>query len=342
MGLERSVLTNRDITEILRKYFVNTKIIKIEKLERGTSNIYLIYLENKKVILKEFNCQKTLDSIKKEISIINFLKDKKLNVPTYIKTINGKYYCKKKNKYIILQEYIEGYTIDDNSGDYNKTMESARLLGKIVNALKKYDGLKDEKIIEKVYSKKALQNRVKFMQEQIINLDESNAFIKKDIQDKINIGKYLIENFDFNILNNVTILATHGDFNHQQLIYNGNKTTIIDFEKAKKMPIVWEIMRSYSYIDEKAKGGKIDINNLIDYFNEFCKYVRLNKYDLEYAAQIYLLQLVGSMFGYNEYIKDNSQIDLLKFGKFRTNLCRYLFENFDEIGKQLVKNVNIK
>ena len=49
-------------------------------------------------------------------------------------------------------------------------------------------------------------------------------------------------------------MNSHGDYSVQQLIYNDNsKTTVIDFETAKKLPIIWEVLRSYSYIDEEAK-----------------------------------------------------------------------------------------
>jgi len=105
------------------------------------------------------------------------------------------------------------------------------------------------------------------------------------------------------------------------------------------MPITWEIIRSYSYIDEKAQNAKFNIENLVDYYREFDKYVSLNTNDLKYAPYVYLLQLVGSLFGYREYNSDNSQEGLLKFGQFRTELCRYLFENADYIGEQLLLRV---
>ena len=74
-------------------------------------------------------------------------------------------------------------------------------------------------------------------------------------------------------------MNTHGDYSIQQLIYNeGKLATVIDFETAKKMPIVWEIVRSYSYVDKNAEDGKIDTDNLIQYFKEVSKYVELNQY----------------------------------------------------------------
>ena len=108
-------------------------------------------------------------------------------------------------------------------------------------------------------------------------------------------------------------MNTHGDYSIQQLIYNeGKLATVIDFETAKKMPIVWEIVRSYSYVDKNAEDGKIDTDNLIQYFKEVSKYVELNEYDLKFAPHIYLMQLIGSTFGYREYNKDCSQKRFIK------------------------------
>ena len=150
------------------------------------------------------------------------------------------------------------------------------------------------------------------------------------------ILKTFLKNFDFNIVRKMTIINTHGDFSVQQLIYNDKEgTTVIDFETAKKMPIVWEAIRSYSYIDKDAKNGKLNIDTLVEYFKESDKYIKLNKYDLKYAPHIYLLQLAGSTFEYKEYIDDYKQKELLKFGLFRTNLCKYLYENLDVISLRL-------
>ena len=115
-----------------------------------------------------------------------------------------------------------------------------------------------------------------------------------------------------------------------------------DFVSACKMPIVWEVIRSYSYIDPKAKPGKIDINNLVSYVKEFTNYVSLNEYDIKYMPYLYLIQLLSSTFGYKQYISDNSKVSLLEFALFRTRLCRYLFDNSKLISSNLEKNIVVE
>ena len=151
--------------------------------------------------------------------------------------------------------------------------------------------------------------------------------------------KNIITKFKFKELKKLTYKNTHGDYNMMQFIYKDEKiNAIIDFVSAEKMPIVWEIIRSYSYIDEKAKDGVFNLENLVDYVNEFCNYVKLNKYDLKYMSYIYLIQLLNSTYGYKQYLEDRKNKDLLKFGIFRTKLCRYLYKNADKISNILIKN----
>ena len=168
-----------------------------------------------------------------------------------------------------------------------------------------YTGLEEDGIIEKWFSKESLENGITKMLDLKSKLNADNPYksiFEKDLEDKINMSKDLIENFKFYIIQKLTIMNSHGDYSVQQLIYNDKEeTTVIDFETAKKLPIIWEVMRSYSYIDKEAKNGNLNLNTLVDYVKEFSKYVKLNEYDLKYAAKIYLIQIVSSPFGYKQY-----------------------------------------
>lgn len=340
MGIQKSKLNKKIIEQILIEEY-NIKPTKIEEINRGTANIFKTETSTKSYILKEFNEKRTIESIEKEISIINFLKEKNINVPQYMKTKNDKFYIKNEGRIIILQEFIDGYTMENNTGDYEKTIESATILGKITKALKEYPDLSEENIIERQFSKESIQNGIIKMQNLKKELKEDNIYkskIEQDLDLKIEISKEIEKNFDFNIIRKMTITNAHGDYSVQQLIYNDQgETTVIDFETAKKLPIVWEVIRSYSYIDKEAKNGELNIDTLVDYFREFSKYVKLNEYDLKYAPHIYLIQLVSSVFGYKNYNNDYSQKELLNFAFFRTKLCKYLYENLEKISLELQK-----
>ena len=343
MGIQKSNLNEQIIKDLINKNY-GIEIMDIEKINRGTANIFKIKSNDKVYILKEFSQGRTEESVIKETNIINFLKGRGINVPVYIKSRQNSFYIKFENRIIILQECIDGYTMENNTGDYQKTIESAKILGKMTKELKDYEGLEEDGIIEKWFSKESLENGIIKMEDLINKLNLDNPYrekFEKDLQDKINMSKDLLNNFDFEIIKKMTVMISHGDYSVQQLIYNDNgKTTVIDFETAKKLPIIWEVMRSYSYVDEEAKNGELNIDTLVEYVKKFAKYVQLNKYDLKYAAQLYLIQIVSSPFGYKQYNDDYEKKGLLEFALFRTNLCRYLYNNSKEISTRLQKEVN--
>ena len=343
MGIQNSNLNEDTIKRILEDNY-NIETSKVTKIDRGTANIFEVRSKEKKYILKEFSEGRSEESVIKETNIINFLKDRNIKVPVYIKSTQGNFYIKFENRIIIVQEYVDGYTMENNTGDYNKTIESATILGKMTKELKDYTGLEEDGIIEKWFSKESLENGITKILDLKSKLNADNPYksiFEKDLEDKINMSKDLIENFKFDIIQKLTIMNSHGDYSVQQLIYNEKEeTTVIDFETAKKLPIIWEVMRSYSYIDKEAKNGNLNLNTLVDYVKEFSKYVKLNEYDLKYAAKIYLIQIVSSPFGYKQYNDNYEKTGLLEFALFRTNLCRYLYKNSDEISLRLQKEIS--
>lgn len=334
-----------ELLKILKEQYL-IKPIEFIEINRGTAKIYKVTTETGEYILKIFSQGRTKESIIKEVDIINFLEERQIKVPKYKKTKNGKYYFEYNNQYAILQEFITGYTMENNTCEYDKVIECAAIYGKLINALKDYKGLQDEGIIEKWFSKESIEIGLKRIRELNTNLKDDNEYkskIEQDLNFKQKISEEILNNFNFDILNKLTIKNSHGDYSVQQLIYNDNReTTVIDFETAKKLPIVWEVVRSYSYIDKDAKNGEFNVNTLVDYFNEFSKYVALNKYDLMYAVDIYLIQLISSVFGYKQYNENKEKKELLEFAFFRTKLCKYLYENKNEITESLVKKVIYK
>lgn len=341
MGIQKSNLNDEKIRKILKEEY-GMLPDEITEVNRGTANIFKIKTEKGNFILKEFNEKRTVESVEKETNIINFLKERNINVPKYIKTVYDKFYIENEGRIIILQEFVDGYTMENNTvEDYKRIIESATLLGKVTKELREYPELSEENIIEKQFSKENLQNKIVKMKKLKEELKNDNIYKNKFEQDldfKIKVSEELESKFDFSIIRKMTIINGHGDYSIQQLIYNDKKeTTVIDFETAKKLPIVWEVMRSYSYIDKEAKDGNLNIKTLVEYFKEFSKFIKLNEYDLKYAAHIYLIQLICSPFGYKEYNNDYSQTGLLNFAFFRTNLCQYLYENLYEISLALSK-----
>lgn len=335
-------LNNDKIKKILiENYDITPNSIK--EINRGTADIFKIETSNKDYILKYFSEGRTKESVIKETDIINFLNTKNIKVPIYIETINKEFYIEFNNRIIVLQEFVDGYTMENNTGDYEKVIESAKILGKMTKALQDYNGLNEDGIMEKNFSKESIQKGIVKMKDLQQKLNSDNPYKEQfynDLEFKINVAEEIEKNFNFEIIDKMTIINCHGDYSVQQLIYNDKgETTVIDFETAKRMPIVWEVMRSYSYVDKEATNGELNIDTLIEYFKEFSKYIKLNKYDLKYAPHLYLIQLIASVFGYKQFNENYEKETLLQFALFRTKLCRYLYKHLDEISNRLEKEI---
>ena len=342
--LEKTVFANDlEIKNTIQKVY-GLRPENVERLNRGSANLYKIESNSNYYILKEFQSKYTDIEVKKEINVINHLKRKKVKVPTYVKCLNGNDSFIYKEKTIIMQEFIDGYTMDPNNGDYAQTIESAMNLGKIIQGLEDLPFMLPANNLSSWYSKERLVNSKKkhFAILKLLTDNHIDRKIRHDITDKINMLDDMITNFDFSEMSNLTCKNTHGDYSVMQFIYKDGKiNAIIDFVSACKMPIVWEIIRSYSYIDEKAKDGEFDINNLIDYVKEFCKYVSLNKCDIKYMPYVYMLQLLNSTYGYKQFLNDRNNKEMLDFGRLRTNICRYLYNNAELISKKLLENIEV-
>lgn len=337
--LEKSVFTNDEIKKTVKIYY-NINIQKIEHENRGSANIFYIYDSNNKYVLKEFESRCKEDKILQDAQIVSFLDSKNINVPTYIKTLDNHFYFKYKNRIIILMKFIRGYTKQPNTGTYNQMIECANLHGKIINALEEYERLESVDIEKWYHKKKIILAKEKYNQLiRRLGTHEIEEKIKQDLKYKLKLLDK-IEKINFEDMQNMTLKNCHGDFSIMQFIYeNENIKAILDFERAKYIPVSWEIIRSYTHIDKKCKDGNIDTKNLLDYVKTVMKYIKLNEYDLKFMPYIYLIRLATSSYGYEEYINNNELTNLLNFGLWRTNMCKSLEENMEEIENKLENEI---
>lgn len=100
MGIQKSNLNEQIIKNLINKNY-GIEIMEIEKINRGTANIFKIKSNDKAYILKEFSEGRTEESVIKETNIINFLKERGINVPVYIKSKQNSFYIKFENRIII-------------------------------------------------------------------------------------------------------------------------------------------------------------------------------------------------------------------------------------------------
>lgn len=339
--IEKTIFTsNEEIIKFVKQAY-ELEITTIDKIDRGSANIFL--LNSNKYILKEFQSRYKKEEIDKEIIVINHLRNNEIKVPEYIQALNGEYSLIYKDKTIIIQKYIDGYTLNNNEGNYDQTIECADIYGRIVSALVTLPIKLPSSDISQWYSEESFETSIKKHKELLFLLNENDEIdlkIKSNLEEKLEMIKAIKDTINFSEMQNLTIMNTHGDYNLLQFIYkDGHVAAVIDFVSACQMPIVWELIRSYSYIDSDAKNGEFNLNTFVEYIRIFNKYVKLNKYDLKYMPYIYLIQILNSTFGYKQFVMDRSKRSLLSFGYLRTNICRYLFNNAKIISERLESEI---
>lgn len=318
--IEKSELNEKIIKYEVKKHH-NLNIIKIEIINGGNANIYkLTDIHKNQYILKEFQSKFNSKMILKEIHVINHLRKKKLPVPEYVTCTNNQMYFEYEGKVVILQKYIEEKTKDKYTGNIQNLLESAKYLGLIVNALEDYpydDMFKSN--IKKFTTTEDIEESIEKYKALIFQVTKDDIYgeeIKRDLNDKIEMLKKIKKDQTIIKITNITIKKTHGDYNVLQLIYDpkDNIKAILDFATAGELPIVWEIARSYNYMDKECKNGTFNIDNLVLYIKEFMKYSSLTKEDLKYLPYIYLIQLLSSTYGYKQYLQTGN-LNMLEFGK---------------------------
>ena len=319
--IEKRVLNKTKIRTLLEERY-HLKVKNIELIHGGSAEIYHV----DDYILKLYQKKYGEKEICREIQVIEYLKARGFKVPVYLKTVSGDSFVKVEDRILIVQHYISGEVKEKFMATKKEIQECGYLHGLMVKTLMDYDTMEVEgkdwfdvpKSIEK------LKNAIQLGNHPMIVTD-----LKKKIEMLENLPSGLED------MDKISYYTSHGDFSYLQFIYEkGKVNAIIDFIRVRKLPIVWEIMRSYSYMDRKCKNAEIDIDHLVLYVKEFMKNVKLTPYDLKYMPYVYMCQLLRSTYGYKEYYqKDNNSI--LEFAHFRTKMCEYLFHHCDEISRRL-------
>lgn len=140
--------------------------------------------------------------------------------------------------------------------------------------------------------------------------------------------------------NEITYTASHGDYIYSQLICdNLNIKAIIDFSCAQSTPISLELMRFYALSSSDCYTAEtFNIETFKKYISTYMQYFSLSSKDLRNMPYVYLYYLGRNKFTYREYLKtqEKNKIELLRFSSWRTDMCRYLFENAEYISKELL------
>ena len=238
----------------------NIFITQVDKIRDGSADLFII---DKKFVLKMYQKNFDLKRILKSIDICDYLYNLGYNVPKYYKTLINKYYFIYNGCYGVLMSFLSGTKLNAFAADINQIFDSAKFYAKLECDLQNYKKL----LPEYDFCKYGTENISETLSKINILISKTNdESIVNDLKTRIKFLNELDIEF-FSDISKITICNCHGDYYVSQCLYNRRKIkSILDFESAKKMPIIIEIIRSYIYLDYN-----FDINNFILYVKEINK-----------------------------------------------------------------------
>ena len=338
MAIQKSVLNDAEILRLLNDVY-GIPADEVWRLSIGTANCYKVFAGDKAFFLKEYPDKFSKEDLQQETKLNTFLLERAFPTAGFIEDKTGCKYHFINGRYVALQEYLDGESYINHDLPDAPLFQAAELLGQLHELLAKYP-LPVE--MDAVWARGFNAPKASAAYDLLIRdaMEIKNLSIRdritKDLIFKKEMLSVIAPYGDF--FEKLTYRSTHGDYNAMQFLCgNGEIHAVIDFASAKKLPAVWEIMRSYmqSARDTENPAG-FDMDKFIEYVRRYLKFSPLSEWDLRYMPYVYLYQLGRSRYGYREYMQNVENKDmLLRFAFWRTDVCRMLLERASLLSEKL-------
>lgn len=336
--IEHSVFeSNQEISIWLEKnYFI--KCINIHHCDFGSANCYYIETASQIYFMKEFQSKIKIENLLNEINVCAYLDSRGFKTSKYVKNLCGDYITEFKERFIHIQQYIEGTTYKLFAVPDKVLFASAKKLAQINNLLINYNvenvSFQDEWLVQ-WDNDKEIKKLIELRNLNVIG-DFFYTQINTDLNFKIAILKSM-KNYSKKFIGSFRC-NSHGDYSILQLLCKNEEIeAVIDFSSVNCLPVTWEIIRSYSYAANECKNGDdLDYYKFKKYTDSYLEEKSIPLKDVVLMPYLYFFNLSRSTFGYNQYLKElSSNEELIKFAFWRTNMCRWLHKNMDRLSKFL-------
>ena len=236
-------INKKDIFYINKKFNIE-KIISFKGIKQGIENTnYLLISKNKKFILTIFEKRVLKNEIPFFMKLMDKLNISKINCPKPLRTINGNYLIKLKNKTACIVSFLEGK--DKEKLNPKNCFEIGKIIARMHLVTKKM----------KIYRKNSMG---------IKNLDPLLKSIKFKSNKSNNLKKFLVNNLK-NIKKNwpkkLPNGIIHGDLFIDNIFFKKNKLSgVIDFYFAGNDFFMYEIAICINALCFDKKKSKFEIN----------------------------------------------------------------------------------
>lgn len=267
MALEHSVLNEQIIIELLKEHW-NISAVQTKKMPLGSANCFCVSSEKEQYFLKEFQSDFQADDLTREANLTNYLLEHGIPTAKFIATISGEMYIEYQEHCICLEEYIEGKQFGYYDFPKEFLKKEAAMLGRIHQCLSGYDLPEG---MDKNWVNAFSVSETKEKYDELLGILENHkndrlyGKIKEELLYKKELAEYCEEIKNRYV--GISYVSTHGDYQGCQLIFdNQDIKAVIDFSAARKLPAVWELMRSYVQSSQYARSkAKIDVQELAEY-----------------------------------------------------------------------------
>ena len=276
----------------------------------------------------KFPAASSINHPEAEPALCAFLRDRGIPACDFLKNTQGEYLSRAEDGRIFtVQRRLPGTTPAWHSASEAFLMESAALLGKIHCVLQDYPPLPEgigAQFFQHVSPQRAAESYHRSLFTAAERGDEQTA---RELRWCIDLMQRMpAPDFD---LTRLTLRNTHGDyFISQFLCENGRLSAVIDWTTACVHPVIWEIMRSFTYAAPACREGVIDRALLARYVDAYCRYGMLNDYDLQNLERLYVYQIAVCDY-YGQYYAsdaDNRAIYLAQ-AQLATCLLQRMYSN---------------
>ena len=311
-------------------------VFSVSDINGGRSSLYRINTNAGAFVLKIYQDGISLEAITDEIKVCEYLLGRGFNTSCFVKTVDNQYIICYNKKFCALQHFCFGKVYKNHSAPAWLFSKSALILGQLHTLLRDFS-LPKQRFDENWPSERDIACAIN-KHSDIISLakEDSSDFSSAIISDMNFKLSFLHPIWDIDC-SSLSYTVSHGDYCLQQmLVKSPHEITIIDFSSCDCLPVIWELLRSFSFIDRSCADCHINLDSLKEYINyyEATSCIHLSAYDKSMLFRFYATQLLLSVGGYQEFFSLSDQRkkeEFLKFGFWRTKLMRYLIDNIDNL-----------
>lgn len=314
---------------------------EIREIQAGSAQCYTVETNAGKYFFKVYQEKFDRHTIQNEVAVCNFLSDKGFAVSRFLESVNHTCMETVRDRVCTLQKYIDGISVPKFQVSKPQLLDSVKVLAKLNVALEELPVQLPVRFPEEWFSAWSADAAVAKHRELLGKLDADDAYharIAEDFAAKCRmLEAFDPDRYDFSAM---TVANTHGDYNTLQLIFAENRVNaVIDFAACGKLPLCWEIIRSYTLSAAECKDAMIEPESFYAYVREYIQIRPLSKSDLALMPYFYLFTLLRSMFGYKAYVEkrckkiavSEKDMNALQFAFWRTAMCKWLFAHAEEL-----------